>query len=126
MSNFKLAIDNFAEIPEKVIRGGTLNLFNNIVIGTPVDTGRARGNWFTSISSPSNAVRSATNEQASISDANITVSTWDVSDSIHITNNLPYIMRLEYGYSKQAPSGWVRKSVARFQDVFDKEARKYK
>lgn len=126
MSDFKLAIDNFSKIPEKVIRGGTLNLFNNIVIGTPVDTGRARGNWFTSASSPSNAVRSATDEQASLSDVSRTVSTWDVRDSLHITNNLPYIMRLEYGYSKQAPSGWVRKSVAKFQDAFDKEARKYK
>jgi hypothetical protein len=126
MSKFKLAIDNFAEIPEKVVRGGTLNLFNNIIKGTPVDTGRARGNWFTSISAPSKAVSSSTSAQSSVSSLNSTVSVWDVRDSLHITNNLPYITRLEYGYSKQAPSGWVRQAVVRFQDAFDKEARKYK
>ena len=40
-----------------------------------------------------------------------------------ITNNLPYIMRLEYGSSTQAPAGMARIAVAKFQAIVDKAAR---
>lgn len=36
----------------------------------------------------------------------------DGGELIYITNNLPYIERLEFGHSKQAPAGMVRLSVA--------------
>ena len=123
MSKFKATIDTFADIPEHVVRGGVINLFNNIVKRTPVDTGRARGNWFTSISAPSRQVTESTSEAASYAGVSNYVSTWDVSKPIYITNNLPYIMRLEYGSSKQAPAGWVRNTTSQFQKIFENAAR---
>ena len=38
----------------------------------------------------------------------------------YITNNLPYIMRLEFGYSKQAPAGMARITVDRFQTIVNR------
>lgn len=40
-----------------------------------------------------------------------------------ITNNLPYAMRLETGWSKQAPGGMVALAVREFQNVVSAAAR---
>ena len=52
------------------------------------------------------------------------VNQYRLGDTITLSNNLPYAMRLEYGWSKKAPAGMVRLNVARFQQWVDKEARK--
>jgi hypothetical protein len=39
---------------------------------------------------------------------------------IYLTNALPYARRLEYGWSKQAPSGMVRISAMRFAEAVRK------
>lgn len=42
----------------------------------------------------------------------------------YITNNLPYIMALEYGHSKrQAPGGMARVTVARWQNIVNAAVR---
>jgi hypothetical protein len=38
-------------------------------------------------------------------------------------NNLPYGIALEYGHSKQAPSGMIRVTLARFQQIVDEAIR---
>jgi hypothetical protein len=38
-------------------------------------------------------------------------------DTIYLTNNLPYIRRLEEGYSQQAPAGMVALTVQEFAQV---------
>ena len=49
---------------------------------------------------------------------------WECQGSLFFTNNLPYILRLEYGHSKkQAPLGWVRDTVSRFQKMVDSVVR---
>jgi hypothetical protein len=42
----------------------------------------------------------------------------------YLTNNLPYGERLEYGYSKQAPSGMVRITLAEYEKILRLEASK--
>jgi hypothetical protein len=37
-----------------------------------------------------------------------------------LTNNLPYALRLEYGWSKQAPHGMVGVTVKEYQQIVDK------
>jgi hypothetical protein len=90
-----------------------LDLVSGIVLKTPVDTGRARANWQTSIGNPLNSTIETTDPgggktiSAAISD------TSKASGNIFwITNNLPYIYRLEYeGWSKQAPRGMARLTI---------------
>lgn len=81
-----------------------LTLADKITVGTPVDTGRARANWFVAEGAP----RIETTE--AVTAAPIPKLTGDTV--IFITNSLPYIVPLEYGHSKQAPYGMVRRSIA--------------
>jgi len=89
-----------------------------VVNATPVDTGRARSNWIVNFDSPSAVVREALAEgpaagSAAIAEAaaKIAVYNGDVNREIHLTNNLPYIGRLNDGYSAQAPAGFVEQAV---------------
>lgn len=40
-----------------------------------------------------------------------------------LSNNLPYAMRLEHGYSTQSPAGMVGLTVVEFQDIVDAAVR---
>jgi len=69
--------------------------------------GRARANWFPSIDSPSNDTTDSTSNE---SGSRITSIKGQIAGNVYyLTNNLPYIRRLEYdNWSKQAPRGMVR------------------
>lgn len=87
-----------------------LDLDSRIVLGTPVDTGRARGNWFPSLNSPSTAVDlSATDKSGAVAQGRLSgvIAGAKLGDTIWQTNNLPYILPLENGHSGQAPEGMV-------------------
>ena len=84
-----------------------------VVIATPVDTGRARANWQVNIGSPATGTREPTDKsgQAAIEQGKMEIAAYKGGSAIHITNNLPYIGRLNDGWSAQAPSGFVEKAV---------------
>lgn len=81
-----------------------LTLDKKIVEKTPVDTGRARANWFVAEGAP----RLTTTESTAPSSRPALTG----RSVIFITNSLPYIVPLEYGHSGQAPNGMVRISIA--------------
>jgi hypothetical protein len=70
--------------------------------------GRARANWFPTIGQPSDDTTESTNTNESAS--RITGIKEQIAGNVYyLTNNLPYIRRLEYdNWSKQAPRGMVR------------------
>lgn len=97
----------------------TIKLFNSVIQDTPVDTGRARGNWQCSQNSPlTNEIdredKSGSSAQNDVLDV-VLASTPD--GTVYLTNNLPYAQRLEFGHSGQAPQGMVRKNMARIQQI---------
>lgn len=81
-----------------------VSLHSRITLKTPVDTGRARANWFVAEGAPRIATTESVTAQKPPSLKGDSV--------IYITNSLPYIVPLEYGHSKQAPAGMVRLSIA--------------
>lgn len=83
-----------------------IQLSTEIVRRTPVDTGRARANWFLSEGTPRIETTSSTSAQS------FSASALTGRNPIYITNSLPYIVPLEYGHSKQAPAGMVRTAIA--------------
>lgn len=103
--------ENTADAVGKV----ALELLNDLVLGTPVDTGRARGNWQLSIGSPRTSAldRTDKNGQGTIGKAEAELESMRELRVIYITNNLPYIEPLMNGHSRQAPSGWVDAAVAK-------------
>lgn len=108
------------------IQLGTL-IVNTVVMATPVDTGHARANWQVGISQEKtdeveftdvniadeghSAHSTGVTGQATIDEAVRVLNTKAPGQTIHITNNVPYIKRLNEGWSAQAPAGFVQKAV---------------
>ncbi len=111
-----------AEGADALTRKTALAVDQAVVTGTPVDQGRARSNWIVAINStPSEIIdaydpgkdgsTAASNAQAALDQAEAVVRNYQHGDEIHITNNLPYIARLNDGYSAQAPANFVEQAV---------------
>lgn len=103
-------------------------IYSGVVQRTPVDTGRARGNWVIGIGED---IQTATERTGDCSGQEIPkLNSANGDETIYISNNLPYIAKLEYGgyskksdsgktingYSKQAPQGMVGVTMARIKD----------
>ncbi len=93
-----------------------------VVLATPVDTGRARSNWQVEIDSAASGTIEAhvpgkegstggPNAQMAMDLGKERIADYKSGQTIHITNNLPYIGRLNDGYSAQAPAGFVENAV---------------
>ena len=109
---------------DETSRAIVLELFSSVVKDTPVDTGRARGNWQTSMGNPASGTIDREGESGALSEISSEVSGFGAGKVIYLTNNLPYIYRLEFdGWSDQAPQGMLRKNVARIQQIVAKQAR---
>lgn len=119
-------------------RAISLELFSSVVKDTPVDTGRARGNWQASIGAAIET-QSFRDEAGAISQIGAEVAQFGIGSVIFLTNNLPYAAALEFGlygtgagatnkttrdgYSIQAPYGMVRKNVKRIKGRIGRIAR---
>jgi hypothetical protein len=103
------------EVPRKVV----FEMFRRIVLKTPVDVGRARSNWQPSIGSPATGTIDAPDKSgnATIAKAKAILAVANAGDTIYLSNNLPYIRRLEEGYSQQAPAGMVALTVQEFAAI---------
>ncbi|MCK9532605.1 MAG: HK97 gp10 family phage protein [Gammaproteobacteria bacterium] len=93
-----------------------------IISRTPRDTGRAKGNWIPTISIPSSDITDNTDEAMAKSQSNL-VASQSAGKVFYIANNLPYIVPLEYGWSKQAPGGMVRLTIQEIKSFIIKEWR---
>lgn len=103
------------------VRKISLELFSRVILKTPVDTGRARGNWQVAVGNvPSGTLELEDKSgSATISAATASAAGLRAGDVIFLVNNLPYIRRLEDGYSKKAPAGMVGLSIQEFQRIAD-------
>ncbi|WP_316411334.1 hypothetical protein [Mesoterricola sediminis] len=105
---------------DQVVRKVAFDLTSDLVKLTPVDTGLARSNWFIDYQrNPSTGIDKVKSGAPSLQRAATFISTLKAGGVFYITNNVPYIMVLEYGSSNQAPGGMARITVARWQQVVD-------
>lgn len=112
-AEFKLAEDELQVAVAKV----ATDALSRVVFKTPVDTGRARGNWFVEFGGSGVETTEAVDagggstiaRGAAKIDTYQNVEGWPI---ISLYNNLPYAERLENGYSSQAPAGMVAVTVA--------------
>ena len=103
---------------ESTVRATALELFGSIIVGTPVLTGRAQGNWQTSIDEPITSIVDRTGETESIAELKDVAGGSIAGKILWLSNNLPYIRRLEFdGHSSQAPAGMVRINVSRIKSI---------
>lgn len=112
---------------DKIARTATLELFSGVIRATPVDTGRARGGWQTGVGSAPTGDNGRLDKAAAQSLAEVERNTPPGAGQVtFLANNVPYIMNLEEGTSKQAPEGMVRKNMDRVQKMVDAAIRKNK
>lgn len=114
---------------DKVVRKVCLDLSSNIVLKTPVDTGRARANWQMTIGQPASGTVEAFDKRGRSTIAAGREAIKQAPGNVFwITNNLPYIRVLEYGlyndgpntiggFSKKAPNGMVRISIRELESA---------
>ncbi|MBT9158788.1 MAG: hypothetical protein DDT26_00035 [Dehalococcoidia bacterium] len=108
--NLKKRAKNVPPNTDQLVRKVILAIDRAVVLATPVDTGRARANWQPSIGQPAEgtlpepASPSAGRDQ---SDVRAVIAGYRPGLTVHITNNLPYIERLNNGSSSQAPADFV-------------------
>lgn len=113
---------------ETVMKKLTLDVAANLKAapsegGTPVDTGNARAQWTPQIGRPyrteglptggedvSSFVNSA-NTRSDQGSASVATKYKLSKGSIFVSNNAPYILRLNEGYSKQAPSLFIQTAI---------------
>ena len=104
------------------VRRVSLEIFSRVILKSPVDTGRFRGNWQVAIGSiPSGTLElDDKTGTATVSKADLKLVGAKAGDTIYLANNLPYAVRLEEGYSKtQAPQGMVALTVQEFAAIVD-------
>ena len=118
----------------RLVRRTARAVLKKLVYGTPVDKGVARSNWRVSIGAQTYAKIPAYAPGrhlgiAERANANATIEVGfrkidelrpgrgnPLGSSLYITNNAPYIERLEAGYSPQN-RGWVNDSVSVAREV---------
>lgn len=133
-TSFALQIGRWSENArrkaEVVCRKIALDMTTRVIMRSPVDTGRFRGNWQTAIG----VVPGGTTERKdklprgapggrAFAQAQRTSLQFGPGQIIYLVNNLPYAVALEHGWSKQAPAGMVKITVQEFGPIVESLAR---
>ncbi|MBX3490904.1 HK97 gp10 family phage protein [Parvibaculum sp.] len=110
---------------QAAVRKIALSAFAEVILMSPVDTGRFRGNWQVAIGNVPTGTLEIDDKEgtATVSRAQAEAMQLTPGESIFLINNLPYARALEYGHSDQAPRGMVRITVQRWQTIADEVAR---
>lgn len=125
---FKLELDAAFAAEMRKVTGAVeqigLSALRGVVMKSPVGTGRFKGNWSLSIGAINTAIYETVDKSggATIAEGAALLDGYpaDQWPTIYVQNNLPYAVRLEGGYSGQAPGGMVALTVAELQTQFDK------
>lgn len=116
--NFQKRIDTFSKgmLPQEIeifMKKISMDILSGVVMKTPVDTGRARGNWDASVNNEPTGFQEEKKDKTgadTIEKGKQTIQGADVSkhgDTIFLVNNVPYISDLEKGSSRQNRAGML-------------------
>ncbi len=117
---FKQDLQAFAtgaqERMDAVVRGTLVELSTRLVMRSPVDTGRFRGNWHLGVGAPIPYSLNTFDKAggSTLSRMRGAIPKDELDTVYYITNNVLYGMALEMGHSKQAPRGVVRVTAMEF------------
>lgn len=90
------------------LRKVSAEMLQQVIIGSPVDTGAFRGNHRISINSEDNTYDVSSADKGSNTtqeQGNQKILQAKLGDTVYVQNNLPYAVALENGHSKQKPNG---------------------
>nr|WP_309504287.1 hypothetical protein [uncultured Roseovarius sp.] len=98
-----------------------------LVLKSPVDTGRFKGNWNVGVGQMDLKTTETVDPSGggTITRADRELTAYASAEGfpvINLTNNLPYAVRLEDGHSNQAPNGMVGLTVAELAAQFNSQS----
>ncbi|HEX5539900.1 MAG TPA: HK97 gp10 family phage protein [Methylophilaceae bacterium] len=122
---FRRDIDKFIrkskDATDDFVRAVVLNIDQRVVLKSPVRSGRFRNNWNVGNGSIDTGTNEGVDPSGSAQIAKAAAELQSISingQTIYVTNSLVYSYRLEYeGWSKQAPNGMVRITLAEINSV---------
>lgn len=107
---------------------------DGLILGTPVGDarywtvpppkgytgGRARGSWQATLDRPASGDinRIDKSGRAPKDEGSAVVAQFRLGKSAFWTSNVPYILRLAHGWSRQAPDGWVPRTLRQISNQF--------
>lgn len=101
---------------EKTVRRAAIAADTAIVTSTPVNLGRAKGNWNASVGTADTSTQDDSLDpsgQMTLNRNQGIIEGWRLGQgAIFIANGLPYILPLENGSSTQAPNGMTQGGLA--------------
>lgn len=126
LDQFNRSLDDFAEkvVPEQMTKFMVWlgsKLLEGFVKKTPVDTGRAQGNWQVTFHRPaSGKIESESRDRGATIRKGLSklkqMKSEGVVQVVYITNNVDYILKLEEEHhSQRAPNGMVSVTLAEME-----------
>ena len=118
MASYAKAVERNSTV---VVREAAKAIAPSLVFATPVDTSRARANWQAGIGHIPSDVKFGKPDkppspdyggQAAVAAIIGTANAYAGGSYLAIANNAPYIVRLNEGWSGQAPAMFVQRAVA--------------
>jgi hypothetical protein len=128
-ASFALELARFAkqatEAIDASLREIIFEVAGSLIRMSPVDSGRFRGNWQFSLMTPDSSISLDVDPTGAETLGRIVAAAgaFTAGQVAYITNSLPYAIPLEFGHSTQAPSGMVRVTLARFQEIVNEAIR---
>lgn len=121
-SQLNAGIVKIVNATDQTVRAITIEVGSSAILDCPVDTGRARGSIQTSTGAPKTQNIERLDPTGAQALTELQQNAGGLGTVTYIASNLPYIMELEYGSSKQAPGGMFRRAVSRIQRIVNKAA----
>jgi len=119
----EVVLDGMDRFIAREITGLVFEVSAELIEATPLDLGWARANWIPQVTTPYRAnlkdVETTSGLASSLASSaesqlfSIAASYRIDQGPIFVSNNVPYIGRLNDGHSKQAPAGFVQFSIAK-------------
>ena len=103
-----------------VVKKTTKSIGKDIIKGSPIDTRLFIESWNAAINAPDLSI-----DRTAGAGLLPVANKLKIGDVFYFTNNQPYALRLEYGWSDQAPNGMVRLAIAKFPFTVDKIATEF-
>jgi hypothetical protein len=104
-SNFAIRILNEGD---KVVKKIATDMLQQVIVGSPVDTGAFRGNHHITLGAPDKAFDTTVTDKGGSKtqqEGNQKILQSNIGGLIYIQNNLPYALALENGHSEQRAHG---------------------
>lgn len=105
---------------EDVARAVPVELASRVILASPVDTGRFRGNWNVATNRVDATTTEDTDKAGDKAISRAQAVKVQLGDDVYVTNNLPYAQALEDGHSQQAPAGMVGVTLRSFTETVNR------